>query len=462
MPKKTKEEMTFTADISMLGKYYYLPFSVPDDVETLELDFSYSHNKKAHRNERNKLDVALVLPNGKQAGATSQSVRHIVVSERYSTQGYHPLTPAAGMWQLLIGVAGCEKSGLEARFTFTYTFKEARWLKGDTHIHTYHSDGKYSPETVVKKMKKKGFDYAIFTDHNVSMANQYYRFWDPKLLVISGYELTSFTGHVNFWGAKEPIDLAYGFNNLEEYKEREKVGRENGCTVSVNHPTCKNCGWRYWEDDSLAVEKRDFPEGVSFDCMEVWNGPMRIDNVTAVKLWHEQLLKGRRIPAVGGSDYHENYAFVNLLGNPTTYVYARSNTTEDVLEALRAGRSFITHSPTSTEMYLTVFGKMPGETVKKEEDSVATLRLVKPKRGHHLKIYNNDTVILDVLLKGDKEETYRVAVPEKGFVRAEILYNYNFFIKAIYKRVLPILMPKDVGLPIPEFYYALTNPIWLE
>ncbi|MBO4540260.1 MAG: PHP domain-containing protein [Clostridia bacterium] len=459
------QKITFTADVSMRNKYYFVPFDVPENVETLTLDFCYKSDKKVHPNDRNKLDVALVAPDGKQVGATGQKIMHIVVSERYSTQGYHPMTPPAGKWQLLIGVAGCEEKGLTADFIFHFTQKQPRWLKGDTHIHTYHSDGAYTPETIFKKLKKKKFDYAIITDHNVNMAGQYYRFPDPDLLVINGYELTSFNGHVNFWGVQKPLDLPFGFNTPEEYKERCLQAKQRGCTISINHLTCKNCGWQFWatpEDKNKEACQRILPDDITFDCCEVWNGPMRIDNVTAVEWWHKQLLTGWRLPAVGGSDYHQNYVGVNLLGNPTTHVYAKSNTTEDILDALKNGRSFITHSPTSTEMYLQVEDKNVGENIPWKQGLQGKIVLKKPKRGHRLVVYNNDKIVFDKTLSGKREEEYVFDVPEKGFVRAEIRYRYNLLFRSVYKAVIPLLMPKEKGLPIPDFYWALTNPVWVE
>ena len=48
-------------------------------------------------------------------------------------------------------------------------------------------------------------------------------------------------------------------------------------------------------------------EGIIYDAVEVWNGPMRKDNLKAVKWWDDQLKQGRRLPAIGGSDYHRDF-----------------------------------------------------------------------------------------------------------------------------------------------------------
>ncbi len=450
---KTQQNVTFKIDSSMEKIYYYVPFTVPENTEVLQMDYVV--------NKKNKLDVALVGADGNQVGAAGQKVTHITVSERYASLGYYPITPMPGTWQILIGVSQCLRPET-VTFVMTFTEKETRWLKGDTHIHTHHSDGLYTPKKVHRLAVKKGFDYAIFTDHNNNMRGHFEPFFHRNMLAINGQELTSFNGHVNLWGIKNPVDLPFGFNTLEEYRKIAAEARERGCTMSINHLTCKNCGWRFWQDDETDPAKKTLPTDLDFDSCEVWNGPMRIDNVTAVQWWHQQLLKGWRLPAVGGSDYHQNYVGVNLLGSPTTYIYAHSNTTEDVLEALKSGRSFITHSPTSTQMYLTVDGKMPGESTVWHSGCEGKLKLIKPKKGHRLLVYNNDTVVLDTKLPGKKEAEYTFALPEKGFVRAEIRYHYNIVIKTIYKRVVALLMPKDVGQPIPEFYWALTNPVWME
>ena len=464
--REISDEKRFAFTPDMNRKYYFIPFTVPEDVETMYIEFSYDSNKRLQKDLRNYLDIGLVLPDGNQLGAANPEDKRIVISERYSTHGYRPITPVAGEWQLLIGVAGCEERGGEAIFRFVYALKEPRWLSGDCHLHTYHSDGAHSPEKLVAKLKKKKLDYAIITDHKVNMTGAYYRFWDPRLLVINGYELTSYNGHVNLWGVKEPLDLPFAYNDMAGYMRLYEQARERGCTVSINHLTCKNCGWHFWEtpteEQDKRAEERVLPEGVQFDCCEVWNGPMRIDNMTAIGWWHNQLLKGARLPAVGGSDYHSDYVVTDLLASPTTVVYARSNTTEDVLAALRAGHSFITHSPKSTRMYLTVGDAICGDSVRWSAGIKAKLRLENTKAGHRLVIYNNYNRMLDVRLKHKKVCEYEVELPEAGFVRAEILYNYNFVTKTIYKMMMPILMPKDVGLTIPMFCWAMTNPIWLE
>src|SRR5690606_26035175 len=113
---------------------------------------------------------------------------------------------------------------------------------------------------------------------------------DTNTLFIPGMELTTNKGHLNFYGAKDPVK-DFRVNNMNDLHSRIKEAREHGAYVSLNHPYCPNTGWRLdWEFD--------------YDWVEVWNGPWREDNQDAVNWWHEQLVAGRRLVAVGGSDAH--------------------------------------------------------------------------------------------------------------------------------------------------------------
>ncbi len=44
---------------------------------------------------------------------------------------------------------------------------EARWYKGNTHTHTWWSDGDSPPEVVVKWYKEHGYNFLVLSDHNV-------------------------------------------------------------------------------------------------------------------------------------------------------------------------------------------------------------------------------------------------------------------------------------------------------
>ncbi len=323
---------------------------------------------------------------------------------------------------------------------------DRKWLKGDTHYHSTNSDGIYPLETLVEKCRKRGLDWMIITDHNFYTVNE--SFYHNGMLVIPGEEYTGDNGHLNIWGSNLPKLPEGRPTEYEQYVEAAKDAKECGAVVSVNHPFCKKCGWH--------MELENFEK----DCVEVWNSPMHIDNMTNLEWWHSQLLKGKRLAAVGGSDFHRDYYVTRLIASPTTYVYVRENTEEAVLNALKNGNSFVTNSPKATELYISCKGKVMGEEAEWSEGIKLSLSAVRLKKGNTVRVWNNNKIIYDYKAKRNCTHNIEIAVPEKGFVRAEVLYSYGTVKKAIYKKIIAKIMPLDAGLEIPEFAYCFTNPIY--
>lgn len=325
---------------------------------------------------------------------------------------------------------------------------QRHWYKGDTHLHTTNSDGVLSLPLMTAYCRKRGLDWAIITDHNYYSVESPYE--EDGLLVIPGEEITAKPGHFNLWGAKAPMDPPYTLETFEDYKTLINAAKEVGAIGSVNHPFCKKCGWH------LPLE------GFEMDCVEVWNAPQHLDNMTNIRWWHEQLLKGRRIAAVGGSDYHKDYYVTRLVAMPTTICYAASKSAGDILAALRGGHSVITQGPHKTMVYMTCGDAFVGQSVAWEKGISVDIKAVRVKPGHRVVVYNNDRVIYDrKVLSGGTHEV-RLEVPEKGFVRVEVLYEYKHIAKVVYKAISKKMAPLDAGLPLPPFVYCLTNPLFFE
>jgi hypothetical protein len=81
------------------------------------------------------------------------------------------------------------------------------------------------------------------------------------------------------------------------------------------------------------------------DAVEVWNGPWTLDDEVAVQLWNGMLVEAGRggpwLPAMGNSDAH---AEQHVIGLPHNVVLAGDLTRGDVLDGLRAGRTWIAES----------------------------------------------------------------------------------------------------------------------
>jgi hypothetical protein len=121
---------------------------------------------------------------------------------------------------------------------------------------------------------------------------------------------------------------------------------EAGAFVSVNHPKPFGPPWEY--------------DGVrSFRAVEVWNGPWGRLNSYALSFWESRLRAGQRLVAVGGSDTHvlrsqdPDPRHAQALGMPTTWVEAGpSPDARAIIEALRAGRTFVSASPAGPQLYM--------------------------------------------------------------------------------------------------------------
>jgi len=227
------------------------------------------------------------------------------------------------------------------------------WYRGDFHLHTTASDGHYSPATLARLARSEGLDFLAITDHNtISSFGQFGE--DADLLVIPGIEITLAEGHWNIFGIEghpdwlaevcvwnrqlSQADLPW---TITEFLRRIA---EQGMLNSINHPLLRP--WE-WQDGTTQLQY--------LHCLEIWNDPDWPDNASAnpaaVQMWTRWLNAGYRIAAIGGSDFHFLPGEVagypgERPGRPATFVYAHELSSIGIIEALRAGRTYVSMGPT--------------------------------------------------------------------------------------------------------------------
>lgn len=242
---------------------------------------------------------------------------------------------------------------LTRRMTQTDSSKDARiWLRGDWHIHSRHStdSSHHSIGTILEKARSLGLDYLAITDHDVHVQGAVadHTWADPEfaaapLPLFHGAELTAPRGHINIYGLE-----AYDHQRIFDARNARDwnllaLTRELGVHVSANHLVTKN---HY---------------GFSFDIahsVEIWNGAVWPRNIPGLRVWDDQLLSGRILPARGGSDAHHGFppdgepnaersleAMTNAVGTPTTWVLAEGRDKPAILAALEAGRATVSANP---------------------------------------------------------------------------------------------------------------------
>lgn len=321
-----------------------------------------------------------------------------------------------------------------------------KWYAGVTHSHTNRSDGINTPENLVKEAEKAGLDFIMITDHN--------RFCEviphsTKTLVIPGTELTKQGGHTNIWGVQYPID-DFECPDYDEWERKIAMAKEKGAVICMNHPLCSNCGWRW----PLEPEK--------VDCVEIWNSPQHTDNMLCTAWWQDELKKGKKLPAVGGSDFHRTYYLAVFLDNPTSYVYAEDCTQEAILGAIKAGHVTISPKVGGQMIEIESGDSIIGDTVKLTDDTKVTVKVNKLEKNQTLKVITNSGVKYEY--KAKKTEPYSVTLPvtEAGFLCAQVEYDLHPLYSAIYGKVeQKILHSKNKG-KLPPFINSQTSAIYFE
>src|SRR4030042_4823615 len=332
-PIQSPQQIPLFIEHARQGPYFTLPFSMPANTESFTLSYRYERHRETEvlaehgsfisRKEINIIDLGLIAPDGTQVGASGSDKLSISISETFSTPGYHPCTLVPGEWQIIVGAYKVAEEGVDVLYELSFTFKYLRLYKGDLHTHTLASDGVLQVGELAQHALRNGLDYLAITDHN-QMVSAATLGQNSGITLIPGLEWTHYQGHANFLGVDKPYDEPFLTNTIEEVEARFASARSRGAFISINHPCDTVC--------PFLLDINSLP----FDCLEIWNGPMRGSNLQAIGLWQSMLLAGKKVPICGGSDYHRD-SLLLFPGGPTTCVYAMSASMADILSAMRLG-----------------------------------------------------------------------------------------------------------------------------
>jgi len=398
------------------GSYFSVPFDVPEGVESIAISYSYprrpeiTHALASGRftstPEQNIIDLGLISPDGTQVGASGSDKMDISISETQSTPGYRRCVIQPGKWEIIVGAYKVADTGVVVRYTVTLKPKQMRMYRGDLHVHTIASDGVHTVKQLGEKAKANGLDFLAITDHNQFTPSDSLPEIDGVTL-IPGVEWTHYQGHANFLGVDEPYEGPFFTTNEEEAAEKFTTARERGALITINHPFEGNSSFRF-----------DF-QRLPFDCLEIWNGPMRESNLRAVGLWQQLLAGGQRVPICGGSDYHRDTPFI-FLGGPTMCLYAPSRGKTDLLDALKRGHGFITFAPNGPTVEMTAGKGIIGDTVSLADTSEVMLNASGLLAGDVVKVVTQKSSEAVYTAETDGWLEYEIGVAEPGFVRVEV------------------------------------------
>ncbi|HEX7435024.1 MAG TPA: CehA/McbA family metallohydrolase [Anaerolineaceae bacterium] len=462
----TPETITIEGEFTREQEKIYLdlPFDVPEGFNRLEVELGYSDRigSEPFLEGGNTIDLGIFDERGSQfltsgfRGWSGSERLQIAIGEDEATPGYlaGPINP--GRWAIHLGLykigpQGChyrikiklsevvqsparsssQNSGTDLP-TSQPTAPFAPWLRGELHVHTQHSDGELSVEAILGLARQKGLDFIALTDHNtISSQLALSKCSDPGLILLRGVEVTTFKGHFNVWGIRDWID--FRIQRPDDLKSALQRAADLGGLVSCNHPKPYGPAW-------------DYPEITQFDCLEVWNGPWEVINDIALEYWLSLLASGRRITAVGGSDYHRAGELwgeaERQLGSPANWVYVPGEiNAKSILQSIRDGHVCLSDKPSGPLLSIAAGDKqayLPGDCVRLDPNGSLTLRAsCQGGDGGHLRVLDQNGLV------------YEQAVNDPVFTRDISLKALD----SLYVRA---------ELRAPDGHMrALTNPIYL-
>ncbi len=381
-------KITYRIEKTAEGTYFGIPFSVPEGVEAITVAYRYPREARGCASP-NIVDIGLADSEGRFMGWSGSNRSEITVGEHDGTPGYLMEPVRAGQWQILAGAYHICPEGVPVEYTIAFRPKAPGWLFGDLHMHSDASDGQYDIPTLAKMAKKRGLDFISVTNHNNFAENLHL----PKVAgvtLIPGVEWTHYKGHINFFGLGQPFENSFIANSEADMQALLAQVRSRGAVVSVNHPRCDMCPC-LWQDDSR------------FDMVEIWNGPMRPTNLRGIAYWTQLLTQGRHIAAVGGSDFHRSRQPARM-GNPVTAVYSDSRAPQDILQAVREGRSYVTDHAGGVRLSLRCGACGMGDTVPADAPHTVQFGAEHlPRRAHLLLIGPKGSVLADSALHGPND-----------------------------------------------------------
>lgn len=200
-----------------------------------------------------------------------------------------------------------------------------RWFAGDTHAHSLHSDGALSLSELANEGVRSRLDFLCVTDHNTTSHHRFLPELSERhgITLVPGQEVTTHAGHANAYGEIGFVDFR------RPAQEWVDVVAERGGIMSINHPVSGDCSWLHH------VERE--PVGV-----ELYHGSWYLNPIdTGPLAWFQRW--NRNAVLLGGGDFHDRSTPLRP-GMPTTWVLAEDNSSEAILDAIRAGRTTITGS----------------------------------------------------------------------------------------------------------------------
>ncbi len=225
-------------------------------------------------------------------------------------------------------------------------------LKGGLHCHTTRSDGKGTPEEVIRLHKENGYDFLALTDHRIYNYKNYAE--DVDITIIPGMEFDNTidrtdgfrTFHEVYIG---PDDETNGYAQDEELPRGEEPNQEAFQKLLDDAHRRNNLTF-YCHPQWSSTPARYFDKLKGNFAMEVWNSGCAVENDMDTDngpCWDELLGMGQRIFGVATDDGHAMYQHCK----GWVMVNAQNNV-KAILEALKNGAFYSSCGPVIKDFYV--------------------------------------------------------------------------------------------------------------
>lgn len=332
-----------------------IPFNVPPGTTRLLGQFSASPIRTPGSFYDNLISLSLFGPDRSRGSRHNNPVWDFSIEATRASPGYLPGVIEPGQWSVMMDTFRLEGP---VTWTLTVTCETAPvpphpapisqltaprgpgWYRGDLHAHTLHSDGSWDIPDLVGWARDCGLDFMTLTDHNTPSGHaELMSLASDDLLTIGGIELTTHYGHALTLGRRDWQEWRTGpVTGLTMPQIAQQV-IDKGALFIIAHPmsdgdpACTGCRWEF-------EDMRPGPARI----VEIWNGgPWSDYNEEGLALYLNWLAKGHRLVATAGSDIHGPYLRGQLVG--FNHVHATALTEAAILEAVSAGRNYLSSGP---------------------------------------------------------------------------------------------------------------------
>ena len=282
---------------------------------------------------------------------------------------------------------------------------ELNWYKGSLHNHTNRSDGDSDPEVVTEWYRRNGYDFIVFTDHNVVTTLEDGE--EEGFLTVPGEELTMKINqgktdiHINALGIERTVEPVVGPDAVSTLQANVDAILEVGGIAAINHP---NYTWAFDHNHLKRVNGATLLEvHNAHPVVNTYGGAGR---PSCEEIWDGVLSAGKCIYGIATDDSHHFQGdFLPKRGNPGrgwVMVWASQLAQKDILNALRSGDFYASNGVALSDLVMER-GQV-ALRVEQERDFVYTVEFIGREGKLLLRTYGTEA---EYRPKGDE-----------GYVRA--------------------------------------------